>query len=261
MRHLLTEYNNTKVEVFTNYVESLKNELNKDGELANAWSRSISDEAFANLYKKEAEKGMFIDGESITIQFRKKLVVSYDYHAYKNRVIKAYPESTFDFQVVYKGDEFSFKKESGKVEYSHTINNPFDSEKQIIGAYGVIKNKAGEFFEPLTLKDIEKMKKSSKMGYIWNTWFDRMVLKSAIKRICSSHFHDITKDLDATDNEMNDPNRASMPSELLESVDNVKTKEELTKIYNSYINTDIDRKVFLQIIKDKKNELLEVKDD
>jgi hypothetical protein len=32
-----------------------------------------------------------------------------------------------------------------RVIYNHTINNPFDNNKKIVGAYCIIKNRCGEF--------------------------------------------------------------------------------------------------------------------
>ena len=69
MRHLLTEYSNSKVEVFANYIDSLRKDFstNKNGVMINEWARNANDESFAKLFKNEAEKGMFIDGESINL--------------------------------------------------------------------------------------------------------------------------------------------------------------------------------------------------
>ena len=195
----LGKYDKEKVEVFLNYLNTLKTEKDKGGTIKNFWATKLTDNDYINVFKKEAEKGLYIDGESITLTFRGKLMVTYDYHAYINKIKLTYPESIFDFGIVYEGDDFSFRKDSGVVNYTHKLNNPFKTDKTIVGAYGVIKNKKGEFLETINMSDIQKMKNTSLMKNIWDSWFDRMVLKSVIKRVCSVHFKDIVNDMEKTD--------------------------------------------------------------
>lgn len=256
MKTLLKNFDENKVDIYISYLNQLKDEKDKDGKLKNWWYNNIKLQQFADIFKKVHETGLFIDGDSVTLNYRKKLIVTYDYHAYKNKVTLSYPETIFDFQVVYNGDSFTFKKESGKVIYSHTISDPFNTKKEIIGAYGVIKNKRGEFIELLHMGDINKMKNTSTMKNIWDNWFDRMVLKSVIKRICSVHFHDITKDIDDIDNEINEPQRANIPELLQKEIEEAKTEEKLTEIYKSNIKNIEDRESFIQLLGARKTEIL-----
>jgi hypothetical protein len=255
IRKLLKNYDSEKVDIYISYLQNLKTEKTKDGKLANWWFDKVSEQDFANVFKKVANTGLFIDGDSITLNYRKKLVITYDYHAYKNKVMLSYPETIFDFQIVYKDDSFTFRKESGKVIYSHTIANPFDTKKEIHGAYGVIKNRKGEFIEFLTMDDIDKMKNTSLMKNIWNTWFDRMVLKSIIKRICNIHFKDIVKDIDTIDNETNNLNATNINELIQKDIENAKTQEDLTKIYNENIGTIEDVEGFINLLTEKKKEI------
>lgn len=255
IKKLLKNYDAEKVDIYISYLKALKTEKNKEGKLVNWWFDKVTSEQFADVFKKEAIKGLFIDGDSVTLTYRKKLIVTYDYHAYKNKVMLSYPETIFDFQIVYKEDSFTFRKESGKVIYSHTITNPFDTKKEIQGAYGVIKNRKGEFIEFLTMEDIAKMKNTSMMKNIWNTWFDRMVLKSIIRRICNIHFKDITKDLDVIDNESNDLNATNINELIQKDIENAKTQEDLTKIYNQNIGNIEDVEGFINMLSEKKKEL------
>ena len=255
IKKLLKNYDSEKVDIYISYLKNLKKETTKDGKLLNWWFDKISEIEFADVFKKVANTGLFIDGDSITLTYRKKLIVTYDYHAYKNKVMLSYPETIFDFQIVYKDDSFTFRKESGKVIYSHTITNPFDNKKEIQGAYGVIKNRKGEFIEFLTLDDIQKMKNTSNMKAIWNTWFDRMVLKSIIKRICNIHFKDIVKDIDTIDNETNNLNATNINELIQKDIENAKTQEDLTKIYNENIGTIEDVEGFINLLTEKKKEI------
>jgi len=256
LKTLLVDYNPTKVDVFIAYVNTLKTEK-KDNKLVAYWAPNITDQQYADVFKKVSDQGLNLDGDSVTLNYRKKLLITYDYHAYKNKVIISYPETIFDFQLVYEGDTFFFKKSSGKVSYNHEINDPFNTKKQIVGAYGVIKNKKGEFIEFLTLDDIEKMKNTSNMKSIWNTWFDRMVLKSIIKRICNIHFKDIVQDIDTIDNEANDLDRSTLSESIQKEIDDAKDEQTLTDIYNANIEDVEDREAFIRVLAKRKKYIID----
>jgi len=195
-------YDASKVAVFVQYLKELHEEKNKQGQLKNRWAKNVTDEQYVTIYEKVAiDDPLYIDGETITLNYRGKLKVTYDYQAYKNKLLVVHPESVLDFQLVYKDDTFAFSKQSGKVTYSHKIANPFDTKKEIIGAYGVVKNSRGEFIEFLTLDDIKKMRAVAQTDNVWKTWFDRMVLKSVIKRSCRVHFFESFKNIEELDNE------------------------------------------------------------
>lgn len=257
MKELLKDFDSNKVDIFISYVNQLKSEVDKDKKIKNWWASQQKDLQYVDLFKKVYETGLFIDGDSVTITFRGKMLITYDYHAYKNKILANYPETIFDFQVVYKGDDFTFRKESGQVIYSHKMNDPFNTSKIIEGAYGIIKNSRGEFIELLTNTDIQKMKNTSKMKNIWDAWFDRMVLKSVIKRICSVHFKDITKDIDSIDNLTNEPERATIEELILNDIDSADTEKELAKIYNDNISTIQNKEEFLKVLSSRKKEILD----
>ncbi len=257
MEELLKDYDKKRVDVFINYLEELKNEL-KDGKPKNWWFKSVSKLEFAGAFKKVASEGLFIDGDTVTLNYLKKLVVTYDYHAYQNKVKAVHPDTIFDFGLVYEGDKFSFSKESGRVVYNHEISNPFNTERVIIGAYGVIKNKTGEFLETISTTDIKKMQKSSKMGYIWKEWFDRMVLKSIVKRICKVHFKDVVKGLEEEDNEQYDMDLIGLDEDIIESIENCKTIDDLSEIYTENNLKVKDKKVFMKKLSEKKESIKKV---
>jgi len=246
MNELLVKYDKDKVNVFINYI----NDLKKDDK--NWWIKKASKNDLANIFIKVYQTGLTIDGDSVTLNYLKKIVVTYDYHAYINKILINYPETIFDFNLVNQGDEFSFKKESGKVIYLHKINNPFETKKDIIGAYGVLKNRKGEFLEIITKEDIAKFKKTSKMTFIWNSWEDRMILKSIIKRLCNVHFKDLVKDIDKQDNELNEPNRVMFDDEILRGLDDIATIEELNIFYKENVNKVEDKKQFIDLCASKK---------
>ena len=250
----LEGYDKSKVDIYVAYLKSLQAEK-KDGKIVNYWYKDIAKEQFIDVFKKASDRGLSIDGDSVTLTYRKKLVITCDYHAYMNRVLLSHPETVFDFELVYENDTYEFNKENGCVNYTHQMKDPFGERGKIVGAYGIIKNDKGEFLETLNMEEIAKMQNTSKMGFIWKTWFDRMVLKSVIKRICSIHFKDITRQMDEIDNETNSPELANIPSEIQEEINNAKDKNDLTEIYNKNIDTINDRSAFIKILGDKRKEL------
>lgn len=197
MQARLTEYDAFAVEQYARYVIKLQTEKKKEGGAKNPWANYKKLDDWVAYFEKVAATGFFIDGENITIGSNG---ISLNYQAYKNLVIKKYPEAVFDMQLVKEGEEFTFSKENGKVIYKHTLNNPF-SDSKIIGGYCIIKMRSGEFIELLSLKDLEQIRRTAKTDYIWKQWTSEMYLKTIIKRACKRHFKDAVERLDNMDNE------------------------------------------------------------
>lgn len=197
LKEALKDFDSTRVAIYLTYVK----ELVEDQKNA-SWSKQFNHKQAAALFEKVAIDNIYIDGDSVTLNWIKnKVVPNYNYQAYKNKLLSIYPETLFDLQIVHKGDSFTLKKESGKVFYSHEINDPFDTKKEIIGCYCVIKNQRGEFIETLNNTEIAKMRGVAKTQYIWNAWESEMVLKSVIKRACKRHFKDLVVNIDNIDND------------------------------------------------------------
>ena len=232
----LIEYDKVKVEIFTNYLKALEADKDKDGKLKNAWFPYFKEDQASDLYRKVAKDNLFIDGDTITIaNAYGKIGVTYNYQAYKNLVLNLYPDSKFDIQLVHEGDDFTLGKESGKVIYSHKINNPFAIDAKIIGTYCIIKNSRGEFLETLNMADIEKMQKTARATNIWKEWYSEMVLKSVMKRACKRHFRDIVVNVEKLDNENYDLEAVTVDLSVQDKIKNAKTFDELAKVYKSEI--------------------------
>jgi hypothetical protein len=203
IKKALDAYDPNKIEAYTEYLLKLRDAKDKHKKLKNPWMAYRKDEELISYYKKVAEDGLCFDGIHITLQ---STGVSYDYIAYKNKMLLAYPETLFDVALVYKDDTFKFEKQSGKVIYIHQINNPFDqSQENIVGGYCVIKNKRGEFLTLLSAANIEKHRKSAKTDTIWTAWFHEMCLKTLIKKACKQHFADMYQNIETLDNENYNP--------------------------------------------------------
>lgn len=159
-----------------------------------------SSEQLISLAVKFHNMDVSIDGINAVITGRNMAMVTFN--GYKNKVLRTYPETMFDIQLVRDGDKFSFSKDSGHVQYHHEIGDPFNQESHpIIGAYVVFKNKRGEFLEMLNKADYENMKKASKQARLWGDWESEFWLKSVIKRACKRHFYDVIAEIDKNDNE------------------------------------------------------------
>ena len=212
-----------KVEKYIQYCFSIKPQKNP-------WINQRSDQQIADYYKAVVSDGLDFDGKHITLI---STGVSYDYVAYKNKMFIAYPETLIDVQLVHKNDKFSFSKESGTVKYKHDINNPFGND-ELVGCYCVIKNKRGEFLNTLNMEEIAKHRKVAKTDYIWNAWFNEMVLKTVIKKACKTHFSDIFQTIETLDNEQNDIEQSlTISIETKQELEAILTVPELNSYYKA----------------------------
>lgn len=252
---------NQEAENYIAYLQKLQKEQKRDDATgryvnANPWFDKFTEDHAIHLFKKVAQKGLAIDGDTVLITCRGiNIYPEYTYHAYKNLVSIKFPETTFDFDLVYNTDEYSFRKDSGKVSYTHIIGDPFNISRVIVGAYGIIKNSRGEFIELINMKDIESFRNSAKNKTIWNTWFDRMVKKSIIKRICTVNFKDIVSDVDKEDNENYDPDLADVDNKIQELINSCQTIEELTATYNKLVKESTDTNKIVHLCSIRKNEI------
>lgn len=242
---LLKDYNPQDVQKFASYIIDLFTERDKtSGKPKNYWLHNRKEEEMAELFKRVNKEGLIFDGKHITLQ---STGISYDYVAYKNKMLLAYPESMIDIALVYQGDEFAFKKESGQVKYSHNIKNPFQQkDSEIIGGYCVIKNKRGEFLTVMSPEDIQKHRKVAKTDYIWKQWFKEMCLKTVIKKSVKNHFDDIYQNIEEMDNENYDlDNPVDLPIDHKSKIDSIENMEELKKYWedNKGIGKEFDQYV------------------
>lgn len=185
-------------EIFDMYVNKLKTETGKDGKLKNWWASQKDAQFWEDCWKVAENSGLDFDGKHLTIT---QNGLTFDYVAYKNKMLQVYPDSIIDCNLVYKGDSFAFEKENGKVTYKHIINDPFNHTKEkIIGGYCIIKNKRGEFITLLSTGEIEQAKKVAKTTSIWDNWYAEMALKTVIKKAVKFHFDDIYSIMEEEDN-------------------------------------------------------------
>jgi nucleoside phosphorylase len=220
-----------QVNRYLTYLAKLASEKDNKGVLKNPWMKHKTDEYLAQIFNQVAEDGLVFDGQSITLQ---NTGVSYDYQAYKNKMLLAYPESVIDVGTVHTGDKFNFQKDSGQVRYLHDIADPFNrSESTIMGAYAVIKNSRGDFLTLLSKSDIAKHRKVAKTDFIWKNWYMEMVSKTIMKKACKQHFNDIFSNIERIDNDNYDLEKIAdtiTPEQVQEFADMIqKTNSDLDK--------------------------------
>lgn len=227
----LADYPGEKVDIYIKYLSDLET-AKKDGKLKNPWMNYKTPEDHINNFKTVAIDLLVFDGVNITLQ---STGISYNYVAYKNKMLNVYPESIIDLMLVYENDEFSFSKESGAVKYTHKINNPFGQKPdEIVGGYCVIKNKRGEFLTILSKDDIDKHRKVAKTDFIWQKWFAEMALKTVVKKACKQHFSDIYQNIETVDNENYDiGNSLDVPIEHKTAIEKITTVDELNAYYKA----------------------------
>ena len=249
-------FNKEEVEQYIVYCYKLKTDT-KNGKIKNPWFQSKTIEELDRGFRSVKNEGLVFDGKHITWI---STGISFDYVAYKNKMLIAYPESKIDPSLVYEGDQFSFKKESGLIHYKHTIAEPFSQkDEDIIGAYVVICNDRGEFLTTLSKHDLEKHRSVAKTDFIWKQWFKEMCLKTVMKKGCKFHFEDVFVGIEEIDNE-----NYELPTEEVSEKDllsleirealkdyNGKDKEDVRKMcVEKYRNNELNRD-FVDNIKDQ----------
>ena len=251
----LSDHDATKVEIYINYLAELSTVKDRNKKLKNPWFKYRTDEELINNFKKVATDGLSIDGEHITLQ---STGISYDYIAFKNKMMITYPESIIDVGLVYKDDTFKFEKQSGKVVYTHQINNPFNQdENNIIGGYCVIKNKRGEFITILSKDNIEKHRKVARTDSIWKAWYHEKCLVVIIKKACKQHFQDIYQNIETIDNENYDLSKSlDVDIDDKASIESISTIEELRQYWKDHQGRNAGvLKEFNELLAKRKDEI------
>ena len=249
-------------DIFDSYVEKLKTETGKDGKLKNFWASQKDAKFWEDCWKVAEQSGLKFDGKHLTIT---QNGLTFDYVAYKNKMLQVYPDSVIDCSLVYKGDSFAFEKENGHVTYKHIINNPFDhSKEKIIGGYCVIKNKRGEFLTLLSVPEIEQAKRVAKTTSIWDAWYAEMCLKTVIKKAVKFHFDDIYAVMEEEDNknydldQIDEPSKPEFPEPLknaiMEAADTDALKDIYKREYNNLPSAALKAE-FIQFATNRKQEL------
>lgn len=86
--------------------------------------------------------------------------------------------------LVYENDKYEFS--GGSDRYLIHKFDPFKADRGLlIGVYASYETASGFFdFEALNMEEVNKCRKVSKGGNIWNDWHEEMVKKTALRRLC-----------------------------------------------------------------------------
>lgn len=86
-------------------------------------------------------------------------------------------------EIVYKGDEFTLKLHPRKLD--HTPYYVTGQKKgDLVGAYAVAELRGGgDMFEFITAEHIKKIRDTAKGKFIWDAWYEQMVMKTAVRAL------------------------------------------------------------------------------
>lgn len=92
------------------------------------------------------------------------------------------------YGVVLDGDDFSYKVENGVAKLSHEPDVFADDDRKFKGVYAVVTLNSGEqVIEVMGKREVDKVRAVSRSGSSsygpWAQWYDRMAIKSVIRRV------------------------------------------------------------------------------
>jgi len=197
--YIKEKYSDKEAKIYYSYVSDLIKDPKQK------WSQWKDENYFIIKYEQVKNDWLVLDWKHITLWYNG---ISYDYVAYKNKMLINYPESIIDINLVYEWDEFDFKKDNWKIVYHHTFANPFETwNDKIKGGYCIIKNTRWEFITLLSKKDFELHRQVAKTDYIWKAWFKEMCMKTLFKKAIKVHYDDIFQAVEEEDNNNYDLNK------------------------------------------------------
>lgn len=248
----LAEFEEVEVTQYLKYINSLKSEKDKrTNAYKNQWAIKAPDDVFVALFKQAKKLGVVLDGKDVLIKYQGGIKLDFTYQAYKNLVLDKYPETTFDIQLIFEGDEFEFYKENGKIKYRHKMLGQLKGA-QVIGGYAIIKNKSGEYLEQMHYAEMMKIRSKAKTTVIWDEWLTEMCYKTLVKRICKRCMYNVTREIDEIDNEDYDLELTPQERENIDRIKQATTIEGLRLIWaDNQLNTNPD--LYLPLIEERKN--------
>lgn len=255
IKELKDQKNQQDVEKFAAYIIKLYLEVDKKTKkYKNEWLRTKKEKWVAEKFREVANAGLVFDGVHVTLQ---KSRISYDYVAYKNKMLLAYPESKIDIELVYKNDIFMADKENGSVNYVHKLADPFDrKDADIVGGYCVIKNKRGNFITLLNANDFRKHRSKAETDKIWDEWYPAMCKKTLMRQASKLHFDDIYSVMNEQDNEnYNLDNPVDLDIIVKQQIEEITTVEELSKYFHAHKEKATNQKAFNKYVSMRKEQL------
>ena len=226
IRTITTSTNQKDVARYEHYLKALMKNTKR-----NWFLEKTSDEELVAYFRKvEGHRLSSLWGDNITLNNNG---ISFDYIAYRLKMLIAYPETVINKGVVYEGDTFSYSTKDGKVTYEHIIKDPFNKNTdKVLGAWVVIKNSRGEFITVLNKEQLDDLRQKAKTDVVWKEFPEAMVEKSVIKKACKGFFGDLFSDMDKEDSSQYElENPLGLPLKVKQEMDELKTIDGLRKYY------------------------------
>lgn len=145
-----------------------------------------------------ARMRIFIDNRQHAhiIKYGDKATLQIGYRGYIHKIKEHFPDADFSYGSIYEGDEFKVSSENGFDDYNLKVADPFEDRiEKLKGVYVAISytvnGEPKQKVTTLSIREINKIKKSSKQDYVWNAWFQEKAIVAAIKRACKVNFASI----------------------------------------------------------------------
>lgn len=251
---LLKDQDQQHAKNFANYIVDLYKEVDGRNKPVNYYLHSQSEEDMADAFNQVAKEGLVFDGKHIKMT---RSGVSWDYVAYKNKMLAVYPESKIDIELVFEGDKFSYEKKDGKITYELKVKNPFEDKKdeKVVGGFCIIKNQRGEFITRITADDMKKHRALAIDSHYWKNWFQEMCKKTVIKKACKEHFEDVFEGVNEMDNENYDvSNPVNLDTKWKTEIDEITNLKDLAVYYKKGEGSGAD---FIGYITKRKKQIKE----
>lgn len=172
--------------------------------------KTLSNCTFASIMqcaKNAISLDLPIDGRQLVYVTRYGTVASLSpgYKGYIHK-IKKY-NSTVDIQVgiVFKGDTFNLKRDTGTAEFTHISVDPFNCDyDDVIGGYCYmsysIDGRNLSTVEPVGREDLDIIRAKAKTDNVWNEFTGEQMKKAIIRRASKIPFASAVHELDLMDN-------------------------------------------------------------
>lgn len=197
-------------------------------------------EVILNIYL--ADKSLSAIDDIYIIAYGDYINVEFKYSFWPKKMIELGVFKTVDAYVVREGEEFSITIDNGNTSIKH-IQNPFATDKPIIGAYARgIKEDGSVIIATANLKELNSAAKASKIksqgrSTVWDIWFEEIAKKLPLKRLMK--LTPIPEELQRA-TELDNTNYASIEemAEDKKKTEALESMEELNKVENNNVTLE-----------------------
>lgn len=156
--------------------------------------KNLDPQSIREAFKASLDTGIPVDKRQLAyiVKYGNKIEYQIGFKGFISRIKEIYPTASVKAELVFPGDVFTVEKVDGQARYTHKVANPFNSVRNMIGAYAYIqyndKGKEYSFIETMGKDEIDKIKGKAKTAFVWNEWYGEMAKKAVIRRLCKTLF-------------------------------------------------------------------------